>query len=59
MLSIRTVILSVVLVVLLLLAVSLVTAKTEAVPNPAGDPAAASGADLSHTDLLPARGAAD
>jgi len=42
MLSIRTVILSVVLVVLLLLDESLVTAKTEAVPNPAGDPAAVS-----------------
>ncbi len=38
MLNIRTAILSVVLVVILLLAVSLVTARTEAVSNPAGRP---------------------
>lgn len=38
MLNIRNVILSVVLVVLLLLAVPLVTARTEAVSNPAGEP---------------------
>lgn len=38
MLNIRTAILSVVLVVILLLAVSLVAARTEVVPNPAGKP---------------------
>jgi hypothetical protein len=38
MLNIRTLILSVVLVVLLLLTVPLVTARTEAVSNPAGEP---------------------
>ena len=40
MLNIRTLILSVVLVVLLLLTVPLVTARTEAVSNPAGEPVA-------------------
>lgn len=42
MLSMRTFILAVVLVTLLLLALPLVTARTEDVPNTAGDPAAAS-----------------
>ncbi len=41
MLNIRTVILSVALVVILMLAVPLVTARTEVVSNPASDPASA------------------